>query len=150
MAGLIQCYKEMRPRRKPCEPRKLIDYAYMIDCIDIGGSFIKHGFMAAEGTVRLIGQWATPTQSWDDFVALLRRLLNTQGTTTQPVALSVAGTIDPDDGRCTSANVPCLQDRSLSAELTTLLNRPVLAANDADCFALAEASSGAGVGHRVV
>jgi N-acetylglucosamine kinase len=58
--------------------------------------------------------------------------------------------VDPRDGFATSANIPCITGRPIAKELSDLLRRPVVAANDADCLTLAEANEGAGRGHCVV
>ncbi len=44
------------------------------------------------------------------------------------------------------ANIPCLDGRTVAADLSAALGLPVWVYNDADCFALAEALLGAGVG----
>ncbi|MDZ7907544.1 MAG: ROK family protein [Gemmobacter sp.] len=66
------------------------------------------------------------------------------------MAISIAGCIDPGTGRMRIANIPCLDGRVLVADLEAALGLPVWIGNDADCFALAEAGSGAGQGHRTV
>lgn len=50
----------------------------------------------------------------------------------------------------TVANIPGLTRRRLQSDLAADLRLPVDLANDADCFALAEAAVGAGGGHHVV
>ncbi|MEN8260180.1 MAG: ROK family protein [Pseudomonadota bacterium] len=49
-----------------------------------------------------------------------------------------------DHGRVKNANSTCLIGRALDQDLARLLDRPVRIANDADCFALSEATDGAG------
>jgi N-acetylglucosamine kinase len=58
--------------------------------------------------------------------------------------------VDPLTGRMRVANIPCLDGRAAAADLEGVLHRPVRILNDADCFALAEATLGAGRGHRCV
>jgi len=62
----------------------------------------------------------------------------------------VTGVVEPDSGRVTVANIPCIDGRDLAGDLQEALGRKVLVANDADCFVLAEAHAGAGRGHGVV
>jgi len=64
--------------------------------------------------------------------------------------LSLAAVSDPETGVITCANITCIDGRTLKAELETELNCPVIIANDADCFAVAEAGLGAGRGHDIV
>ena len=116
----------------------------MIVAFEIGGSRIR----AAVGGVAL-GEVATPA-TFDAFVAALAGFC---GQVLQPitgVAISIAGVVDRDSGRITVANIPCLDGRILAMDLQAALGLRVLVLNDADCFALAEAASGAGRGCRVV
>lgn len=117
-------------------------------CADIGGSFLKLGLLQQDGTLRPAGRVPTPARDWSAFVAALRQFVD--GAPGVPLALSLAGTVDPDSGAAQCANIPCLNGRPLATELSAQLNRPVRIDNDADCFAFAEATRGAGQGHRVV
>ncbi|MQP65865.1 ROK family protein [Niveispirillum sp. SYP-B3756] len=124
-------------------------------CVDIGGSFMKFGLAPRNGeAVRQVDQVPTPAHSWADFVAALADLCARHGAgqpADAPLAISMAGIVDPDSGILTAAsNLGGLVGHRLAAELTVALGRPVRVANDADCFALAEATVGAGRGHRVV
>jgi predicted NBD/HSP70 family sugar kinase len=49
-----------------------------------------------------------------------------------------------------NCNTTCLNGRRLQLDLSEALGTQVVLANDADCFALAEARLGAGRGHKVV
>jgi N-acetylglucosamine kinase len=114
----------------------------MILAFDIGGSRIK----AARGGV-VLGEVATPLADFGAFVAALRGFV---AGGERGVAVSIAGVVDAVTGRNTVANIPCLDGRMVAAELQVALCLPVLMLNDADCFALAEMSAGAGRGHRNV
>jgi N-acetylglucosamine kinase len=119
---------------------------------DIGGSFIKFAFSPKPGSLLHLEQVPTPTADWRAFTVALADLLRRHAglaAAGTPLALSIAGLVAPDEGIATSANIPCITGRSLARELTVCLARPVFAANDADCFTLAEANEGAGRGHAV-
>lgn len=119
----------------------------MTMCADIGGSFIR--VARVEGTAVVpVGRIATPADDWDAFEAALGGLLAGEPAGA-PLGISVAGVADAAGG-VMSANIPCLAGHLVQAELSAVLDRPVAIANDADCFALAEAATGAGAGHRVV
>jgi fructokinase len=60
------------------------------------------------------------------------------------------GAISPATGRVKNANSVWLIGRPLAEDLSALLARPLRFANDANCFALSEATDGAGAGARVV
>ncbi|MFD1797285.1 ROK family protein [Paracoccus aurantiacus] len=122
----------------------------MILCFDIGGSAIKIAHAHAVDDIRTTGTRPTPGRDRDAFMAVLKQALQDAPQPPRRVAVSIAGVIDPDTGRAQVANIPCLNERALHAELEGELGLPVDLANDADCFALAEAVTGAGRGHDVV
>ena len=66
------------------------------------------------------------------------------------MAISIAGVVDPANGRINVANIPGINGTQLQADLEARFALPFLIANDADCFALAEATLGAGRGAEVV
>ncbi len=122
-------------------------------CMDVGGSFIKFGVSATPGALSLLDRIATPTADWDAFMAAIADVVQrhaAEGAPAAPLALSIAGLVDPRDGVATSANIPCITGRRVAEDLAKKLGRPVFAANDADCLTLAEANAGAGVEHSVV
>lgn len=123
----------------------------MITCFDIGGSTIKAAVAGNAGQLKMIGRVPTPLVDFDAFCAAVAALVEQGGAPeASAVAISITGVVDPETGIVTCANIPCIDGRRLDAELGARLGRPVLVANDADCFVLAEALSGAGQGHRVV
>lgn len=122
----------------------------MIVCFDIGGTAIKGAVAYAPDDIRAFPRRPTPGDDFDAFVETLRAVIAESGGTPACVSISIAGVIDPDTHRAIVANIPCIHGRTLSADLTEALGLPVIVANDADCFAIAEASIGAGQGHRVV
>lgn len=66
------------------------------------------------------------------------------------VGIGTPGALSPLHGRLRNSNSVWLNDRPIDADLGRLLGRPVRIANDADCFALSEATDGAGAGARCV
>ncbi|ODT84013.1 MAG: N-acetylglucosamine kinase [Pelagibacterium sp. SCN 64-44] len=119
----------------------------MLICFDIGGTSIKAARATAPQALTPLGRQPTPRDDFAAFVAVLRGFL---GEAPAPVAISVTGVIDPRSGLATVANIPCIDGRNLAGDLEAALGRRVIVANDADCFALAEAHAGAGRGHEVV
>ncbi|SIQ35951.1 N-acetylglucosamine kinase [Rhizobium sp. RU35A] len=122
----------------------------MIVCFDIGGTAIKGALAYSAEDIRPVPRQPTPLHDFEAFVAVMRAVIETAGERPDCVALSIAGIIDPDTALAVVANVPCIHGRPLKADLEAALGLPVLIANDADCFVLAEAGIGAGRGHRVV
>jgi N-acetylglucosamine kinase len=122
----------------------------VILCFDIGGTSIKVAEAYALEDVRPGERYPTPTDDFDAFAATLSQTVARASTPPERIAISIAGVVNPETGRATVANIPCLTGRQLVQDLTERLQRPVDLANDADCFALAEAFVGAGRGHDVV
>lgn len=122
----------------------------MILCFDIGGTAIKVAHAYAADRVTPMGRVPTPADDYPAFLQALHRAIATAPEPPRALAFSIAGAIDPDTGRANVANIPCLSGRRLQADLQADLALPVVLANDADCFALAEATIGAGRGHEVV
>jgi fructokinase len=76
----------------------------------------------------------------------LETALGTRGT----VGVGIPGSISPATGVVKNANSVWLNGKPLDRDLAARLDRPVRLANDANCFALSEATDGAGRGARVV
>ncbi len=95
----------------------------------------------------------TPRDDYDatvtaiaELVARIERDAGARGT----VGVGIPGTISPATGLVKNANSTWLIGRPLGQDLPRLLDRPVRFANDANCFALSEATDGAAAGARVV
>lgn len=121
----------------------------MILCLDIGGTTMKPGYARAPGDITVLDRVPTPGQDFDAFVAVIRGAITAAPEPVRAVAIAIPGIIEPGTGLGVVANVPCLTGRPVAADLAAALGLPVILANDADCFALAEAALGAGRGHRV-
>lgn len=122
----------------------------MVISFDIGGSAIKGGIARSESDIVPLGRRPTPKDDFPAFVQTLKSFIAEADKQPSRIALSIAGVVDPDTQRLIVANIPCIHGRNLAADLEATLGLPVLIANDADCFAMAEAELGAGRGHRIV
>lgn len=123
----------------------------MIICFDIGGSAIKGALATNPSKLAPLGRRQTPLEDFDDFVSVIAEIAaEVSAPAAASIAIAITGVIDPETGIIKCANIPCVDGQALAAELARRLARPVRIANDADCFALAEALEGAGRGHRIV
>lgn len=122
----------------------------MIVCFDIGGSAIKGAIVHSVDEIKPLARRVTPLADFNAFAGTLHQVVAEAGEKPDRIAISITGVIDPETQTIKCANIPCIDGRLLSAELSGSLGLPVLIANDADCFALAEAGAGAGRGHRIV
>jgi fructokinase len=121
--------------------------------VDIGGTKIEAAALDRDGELRLRRRIATPAGDYDATVAAVSDLvLAIEATLGQParIGIGLPGTLSPASGMVKNANSTCLIGRPLDRDLTAALRRPLRFANDANCFALSEATDGAGRGARIV
>lgn len=116
--------------------------------IDLGGTKIE--LLALRGERELLRQrLPTPQGDYDatlDTLAHLVEAAEAQLGERGSLGVGIPGTRSPDHGLIKNANSTCLIGRDLQGDLERRLDRPVRLANDADCFALSEATDGAGAG----
>src|SRR4051794_30500237 len=115
--------------------------------IDLGGTKIEGAAIDACGSVRFRHRVATPAQDYrgtiDAIIALISTIEHEIGTTA-PVGIGIPGAVSPATGLIKNANSTWLIGRPLQRDLEAALGRPARLANDANCFALSEATDGAG------
>ena len=121
--------------------------------IDLGGTKIEAVGLGADGSERFRRRVDTPRGDYDgtlraiaDLVSAAEAEAGERGT----VGIGMPGAMSPATGLVKNANSTWLIGHPLDRDLERLLGRPVRLANDANCFALSEASDGAGAGARVV
>lgn len=120
--------------------------------VDLGGT--KTEIIALDKTGAAILRRRVPTpQDYDGMICAIRDLvagvelqLKAQGS----VGIAIPGSESFGTDLIKNANTTYLIGRSLRKDLEYMLGRPVRLANDANCFALSEASDGAASGARVV
>src|SRR5262245_48850304 len=121
--------------------------------IDLGGTKIEGIAIADEGTERLRRRVAAPRGDYDRTLAavaaLVREIERAVGERGS-IGVGIPGTISPATGLVKNANSTWLNGRPLGDDLPRLLDRPVRIANDANCFALSEATDGAAAGAAIV
>ena len=120
--------------------------------IDIGGTKLAAIALDANGRERARLRQPTPT-SFDgviDAVAGVVDRLETEGGRAPGVGISLPGIITRAQEISMIVNLPWLEGTPLRQALEARLARPVTLANDANCFALSEATDGAGAGAEVV
>jgi fructokinase len=121
--------------------------------IDLGGTKIEIIALGEGGRVLLRERVATPRQDYRACIAVMRDLvlgaeskLGGKGS----VGVAIPGTISTKTGLVKNANSTALIGHPLDKDLAAALTRPVRVANDANCFALSEATDGAAAGAAVV
>jgi predicted NBD/HSP70 family sugar kinase len=81
---------------------------------------------------------------------LIERLKNETGRTPARIGIGHPGLLDPRTQLLKNSNTQCLNGRALKRDLEEKCGVPLESANDANCFALAEACFGAAKNARVV
>ncbi len=121
--------------------------------VDLGGTKIELAALDPSGAVRHRERVATPAGDYDATVEAVARLvedaertLGERGT----VGVATPGVVSRATGLVKNANSTCLIGRALRDDLARRLGREVRLANDANCFALSEATDGAARGAAVV
>ena len=121
--------------------------------VDLGGTKIEAIALAANGTTLVRRRVPTPLDDYDatidaivTIVDGLEQEIGARGT----VGLGTPGAVSPATGRIKNSNSTWLLDRPLAEDLAARLARPVRLDNDANCFALSEATDGGGRGAKVV
>ena len=121
--------------------------------IDLGGTKIEGLALADDGRELHRHRIAAPRGNYDDtiraiagVVALLESVTHQRGS----VGVGIPGAMSPATGLVKNANSTWLIGHPLERDLAAALGRPVRLANDANCFALSEATDGAAAGARIV
>lgn len=123
--------------------------------IDLGGTKIEAAVLDGAEVVR---RRRIPTEAARGYEHVLRqvRLLIEQVCEEahlpwpERIGTGTPGSRDPGSGLMRNSNTQCLNGRDLQSDLEKTLGCPVRLANDANCFALAEATLGAAADRRVV
>ncbi|MGB5279650.1 MAG: ROK family protein [Gammaproteobacteria bacterium] len=121
--------------------------------IDLGGTKIEGIALSASGEELFRERVPTPA---DDYAAMLQCIsvlvndietgLNQRGS----IGIGTPGAISPATGLLKNSNTVCMNGKAVHEDLKKLLHRDVRVANDANCFALSEATDGAAAGANVV
>jgi fructokinase len=121
--------------------------------IDLGGTKIEGVALGNDGAELARLRVPTPKNDYDGIVRALVELvagLETKTSARGTVGVGMPGCLSPATGLVKNANTVVLNGKPLDRDLAAALGRPVRLCNDANCFALSEASDGAGAGAPVV
>lgn len=120
--------------------------------IDLGGTKIEIAALDVDGRELLRRRVPTPKEDYRAIlatvVALVRETEQALGRAT--VGIGTPGSASRATRLLRGSNSVCLNGQPLQRDLEALLDRPIHLTNDANCFALSEASDGAGAGAAVV
>lgn len=122
--------------------------------IDLGGTKIEGLVLDSVGTETARRRIATPRGDYAGTIAAIADLVRTlepeAGAAGASVGIGMPGTLSPRTGLVKNANSTWLNGRPLDKDLERALDRPVRLQNDANCFAVSEATDGAAAGAATV
>lgn len=121
--------------------------------VDLGGTKIELVAFDRGGSQAYRKRVATPSGDSDAVVARVRTLVldaERELGARCSVGVGTPGSLSPTTGLLRNANTTSLNGKPLDRDLSRALEREVRIANDANCFALSEATDGAGQNARAV
>lgn len=117
--------------------------------VDLGGTKIEGVVINAEND-EIIARERVPTEANEGYAHILSQInkliyILSEKTGLQPSAIgfSTPGTLDPGTKTMKNSNATAINGQNLGKDLEEMLQVRVELANDANCFALAEATMGA-------
>ncbi|MBT5570716.1 MAG: ROK family protein [Alphaproteobacteria bacterium] len=121
--------------------------------IDLGGTKIEAIAIDSDGVELARSRIIAPQGSYAatlDAIAELVARVDAAPERATPVGIGIPGTVSPATGLVKNANSTWLIGHPIDRDLSKQLARPVRVANDANCFAISEATDGAGMNASVV
>jgi hypothetical protein len=121
--------------------------------VDLGGTKKEAIAIDESGNELWRRRVATPVENYDELLGAIRNLvLAAENELSQKCAVGIGspGAISPSSGLIRNSNSTVLNGRPLDRDLSECLGRPIRLENDANCFALSEATDGAASSGRVV
>ena len=122
--------------------------------IDLGGTKIEA--IIIDDQFQIIERKRTLTLRDEGYDAILQRIIDLSkemikiGKIDSSIGICTPGTIEASTGLLKNSNTVCLIGKPIQQDLEDALGLPVLMENDANCFALAEATIGAAKKFEVV
>jgi fructokinase len=117
--------------------------------IDLGGTKIEGVVLNSMDDPKVLVRKRIPTQQELGYAHILQqisKLINMMGqeisATPEKFGIGTPGALDPKSGCLKNSNTTCLNGKPFKSDLEKLIHVPVSIANDANCFALAEAKMG--------
>lgn len=119
--------------------------------IDLGGTKIECAVLDTENDLAVVARKRLPTESdkgYEHILSQIKKLIDLVaeeiGEKPSKIGFATPGVSEPDTNLMKNSNTTCLNGKPMQKDLEDRLGIPVKLANDANCFALAEALMGAG------
>ena len=118
--------------------------------IDLGGTKIEGVILEDRETMRVLKRMRIPTDAHKGYINIVRQIYKLIETLTAEVGvrpskigICTPGTLDPIQQTMKNCNTTHLNGMPLKRDLENMMGFPIEMANDANCFAVAEANFGA-------
>lgn len=118
--------------------------------IDLGGTKIEGVILKSVENPEVLVRKRIPTEQPKGYEHILNQikklvdLLSAEiGSIPDKIGIGTPGTLDPKTQTLKNSNTTAFNGKPFKADLEKLLGMPIVMANDANCFALAEAKMGA-------
>ncbi len=126
--------------------------------IDLGGTKIEGAILDRDRPETPVFRYRVPTESSEGYDHIIEQVVKLVGTLRERfegdfpsrIGIGTPGTLDPKTQLLRGSNTQCMNDRPFKADLERTLGLEIAMANDANCFALAEATIGAAKGYPTV
>ena len=123
--------------------------------IDLGGTKIEA--VIIDEQFQVVKRKRVPTNREEGYEAIIETIISLSKSMIDgyeefegPIGICTPGTIEAETGLLKNSNTVCLIGKPIQKDMESELGIPVLMENDANCFALAEATLGAAKKYNVV
>jgi len=121
--------------------------------IDLGGTKIEGIALDNHGTELVRHRIATPAGDYEATIHAIAGLvayIEDVIECTASIGIGTPGALSPTTGLLRNSNSVCMNDQPVKEDIEKILKRDIRISNDANCFALSEATDGAAKGAAVV
>ncbi len=124
--------------------------------IDLGGTKIEGVILDSAENPKVLFRKRMPTEQEQGYKHILNQILKLvtsmseeAGVSPDKIGIGTPGTLDPKTQKLKNSNTTCYNGQPFKSDLEHILKIPIVMANDANCFALAEAKMGAVKSHGI-
>ena len=121
--------------------------------LDLGGTKMEAVLLNKAGEIVWRQRRPTPSENYEAIIETIAELVgeaDRESTQEISIGIGMPGSLSPKTRLVRNSNTQCLNGRPIQQDLESKLARQVRLANDANCFALSEATDGAGAGAQSV
>lgn len=125
----------------------------MLIGVDLGGTKIESIALSDEGKELFRKRVPTPAGDYSATLQTIKTLVDDIESSVNQmgsVGIGTPGAVSPATGLLKNSNSVCMNGKPVFEDISRLLQRDIRIANDANCFALSEATDGAAAGMDVV